>query len=64
MRDIVYPPVILAARGLFAAMGLRFSIQGAQNVPRAGTPAQVLPGGSGQPNRPQISSLVSILEGA
>jgi phospholipid/cholesterol/gamma-HCH transport system substrate-binding protein len=39
-------------------------VRGAQNVPRAGTPAQVLPGGSGQPNRPQISSLASILDGA
>jgi 1-acyl-sn-glycerol-3-phosphate acyltransferase len=36
VRDIVYPPVILAARGLFGAMGLRFSIQGAQNVPPEG----------------------------
>jgi len=38
-------------------------VRGAQNVPRAGTPAQVLPGGSSQPNRPQISSLTSILDG-
>lgn len=36
MRDVVYPPVILAARGLFAALGLRFSIEGAQHVPREG----------------------------
>jgi 1-acyl-sn-glycerol-3-phosphate acyltransferase len=36
VRDIVYPPVILAARGLFGAMGLRFHVQGAQHVPRQG----------------------------
>jgi 1-acyl-sn-glycerol-3-phosphate acyltransferase len=36
VRDIVYPPVILFARGLFAAMGLRFTVQGAHNVPREG----------------------------
>jgi 1-acyl-sn-glycerol-3-phosphate acyltransferase len=36
VRDVVYPPVILAARGLFAALGLRFSIKGAQHVPREG----------------------------
>jgi 1-acyl-sn-glycerol-3-phosphate acyltransferase len=36
VRDIVYPPVILAARGLFGAMGLRFDVQGARHVPRQG----------------------------
>jgi 1-acyl-sn-glycerol-3-phosphate acyltransferase len=36
VRDIVYPPVILAARGVFAAMGLRFHVQGAHHVPRQG----------------------------
>ena len=36
MRDLVYPPVILAARGLFAALGLRFTIEGAHHVPRSG----------------------------
>jgi 1-acyl-sn-glycerol-3-phosphate acyltransferase len=36
VRDIVYPPVILAARGFFAGLGLRFAILGAQNVPRVG----------------------------
>jgi 1-acyl-sn-glycerol-3-phosphate acyltransferase len=36
VRDLVYPPVILAARGLFAALGLRFTIEGARNVPREG----------------------------
>jgi 1-acyl-sn-glycerol-3-phosphate acyltransferase len=36
VRDVVYPPVILAARGLFTGLGLRFSIEGAHNVPREG----------------------------
>ena len=36
MRDLVYPPVILLARGLFAAAGLRFTIEGARHVPRQG----------------------------
>jgi 1-acyl-sn-glycerol-3-phosphate acyltransferase len=36
VRDLVYPPVILTARGLFAALGLRFSIEGARHLPRSG----------------------------
>jgi 1-acyl-sn-glycerol-3-phosphate acyltransferase len=36
VRDLVYPPVILLARGLFAGLGLRFSIEGADHVPREG----------------------------
>jgi 1-acyl-sn-glycerol-3-phosphate acyltransferase len=36
VREIVYPPVLLAARGLFAALGLRFSVEGAHHVPRSG----------------------------
>jgi 1-acyl-sn-glycerol-3-phosphate acyltransferase len=36
VRDLVYPPVILAARGLFAALGLRFTIEGAHHLPRSG----------------------------
>jgi 1-acyl-sn-glycerol-3-phosphate acyltransferase len=36
VRDLVYPPVILAARGFFAALGLRFVVQGAQHLPREG----------------------------
>lgn len=36
MADLVYPPVILLARGVFRALGLRFVIQGAENVPRTG----------------------------
>lgn len=35
MRDLVYPPVILLARGLFAALGLRFTVEGAHHVPRS-----------------------------
>lgn len=36
MRDLVYPPVIVVARGLFAAIGLRFTVEGCEHVPRAG----------------------------
>jgi 1-acyl-sn-glycerol-3-phosphate acyltransferase len=36
VRDLVYPPVILLARGLFAGLGLRFTIEGADHVPRRG----------------------------
>ena len=36
MRDLVYPPVILVARGLFGALGLRFTIEGSDHVPRIG----------------------------
>ncbi|MGZ4650217.1 MAG: lysophospholipid acyltransferase family protein [Kineosporiaceae bacterium] len=36
MRDLVYPPVILLARGVFAALGLRFTVEGAHHVPRSG----------------------------
>ncbi len=32
----MYPPVILLARGVFAGLGLRFRIEGAQNIPRTG----------------------------
>jgi phospholipid/cholesterol/gamma-HCH transport system substrate-binding protein len=40
--------------------GSATDVRGAQNVPRAGTPAAVLPGGS---TGAQVSSLASILEG-
>jgi phospholipid/cholesterol/gamma-HCH transport system substrate-binding protein len=40
--------------------GSSTDVRGAQNVPRAGTPAAVLPGGS---TGAQVSSLASILEG-
>ena len=33
-RDLVYPPIIGAARTAFAAMGLRFTVTGAEHVPR------------------------------
>jgi 1-acyl-sn-glycerol-3-phosphate acyltransferase len=36
VRDLVYPPVILTARALFAGLGLRFRIEGARHVPREG----------------------------
>jgi 1-acyl-sn-glycerol-3-phosphate acyltransferase len=36
VRDLVYPPVILGARGLFAALGLKFTIEGAHHLPRSG----------------------------
>jgi 1-acyl-sn-glycerol-3-phosphate acyltransferase len=36
VRDLVYPPVVLLGRGLFAALGLRFTIDGAHDVPRQG----------------------------
>ena len=32
----VYTPVIAIARALFAAEGLKFTVTGAQNVPRSG----------------------------
>jgi 1-acyl-sn-glycerol-3-phosphate acyltransferase len=35
-HDYVYPPVIGAARVAFAAMGLRFTVTGTENVPRTG----------------------------
>jgi 1-acyl-sn-glycerol-3-phosphate acyltransferase len=36
VKDRVYPPVILCIRGLFASMGLRFTIEGAEHVPTTG----------------------------
>jgi len=36
MAERVYPPVLLVARGVFAALGLRFTIEGGENVPREG----------------------------
>jgi 1-acyl-sn-glycerol-3-phosphate acyltransferase len=36
VRDLVYPPVILGVRGAFAALGLKFTIEGAHHVPRTG----------------------------
>lgn len=36
MSEIVYPPVIAAARGMFRALDLRFHLEGTENVPRSG----------------------------
>ncbi len=36
MTDLVYPPVILAIRAAFAALGVRFTLQGTEHVPRTG----------------------------
>ena len=35
-HDYVYPPIIGATRAAFAAMGLRFTVTGTENVPRTG----------------------------
>ncbi len=34
--DLLYPPVIALARGVFALQGLRFTIRGEEHVPRSG----------------------------
>lgn len=34
--ELVYPPVIALARGVFAAQGLRFTVRGGEHVPRTG----------------------------
>lgn len=36
MAEIVYPPVIAAARAMFKALDLRFDIAGSEHVPRRG----------------------------
>ena len=36
MADLVYPPVIFLARTVFATLGLKFTIEGAENIPRTG----------------------------
>lgn len=36
MSDPVYRPIIYTAKGLFAALGLRFDIVGVENIPREG----------------------------
>jgi 1-acyl-sn-glycerol-3-phosphate acyltransferase len=36
VKDRVYPPVILSFRGIFAALGLRFTVEGGHHVPRTG----------------------------
>jgi 1-acyl-sn-glycerol-3-phosphate acyltransferase len=42
MADLVYPPVIALARGVFAALGLRFTITGTEHVPRTGGAVMVI----------------------
>jgi 1-acyl-sn-glycerol-3-phosphate acyltransferase len=36
MRDISYPPIIVTAKVLFRALGLRFQLEGTEHVPRSG----------------------------
>lgn len=36
MADLVYPPVVTLAKGLFRYLGVRFDVRGAENVPRTG----------------------------
>ena len=36
MRDYTYPPIIITAKVLFKALGLRFQLRGTENVPRTG----------------------------
>jgi 1-acyl-sn-glycerol-3-phosphate acyltransferase len=36
VAELVYPPVITLARGVFALQGLRFALRGTENVPRSG----------------------------
>jgi 1-acyl-sn-glycerol-3-phosphate acyltransferase len=36
MRDITYPPVILTAKTLFKALGMKFQMSGTEHIPRNG----------------------------
>jgi 1-acyl-sn-glycerol-3-phosphate acyltransferase len=36
VRDLVYPPVTVFARGVFRALGLRFRFEGLENIPASG----------------------------
>ncbi len=36
MRDLTYPPIIVAAKTAFRALGQRFTMTGTEHVPRAG----------------------------
>jgi len=36
MRDITYPPIIVTAKVLFRALGIRFQLRGTEHVPRTG----------------------------
>ena len=42
MAELVYPPVITLARGVFAVQGLRFDLRGTENVPRVGGAVMVI----------------------
>jgi 1-acyl-sn-glycerol-3-phosphate acyltransferase len=42
MAEVVYPPVIAVARGLFAALGLRFTISGSEHIPPTGGAVMVI----------------------
>jgi len=41
VRDLTYPPVVLAVKAAIKALGIRLQLQGAENVPRTG-PAVVV----------------------
>jgi 1-acyl-sn-glycerol-3-phosphate acyltransferase len=36
VRDYTYPPIIVAAKTVFKALGIRFQMRGTENVPRSG----------------------------
>jgi 1-acyl-sn-glycerol-3-phosphate acyltransferase len=36
MAELVYPPVLIFARSVFRALGIRFTLEGAEHVPRSG----------------------------
>jgi 1-acyl-sn-glycerol-3-phosphate acyltransferase len=36
VRDLVYPPVTVFARGVFAALGLKFTFEGLEHIPASG----------------------------
>ena len=36
MADLVYPPVVVAIKGLWKYLGLKFNFQGDENIPRKG----------------------------
>jgi 1-acyl-sn-glycerol-3-phosphate acyltransferase len=36
VRDITYPPIITTAKVAFRALGLRFAMEGTENIPRSG----------------------------
>jgi 1-acyl-sn-glycerol-3-phosphate acyltransferase len=42
MAEVVYPPVIAVARGVFAALGLKFTLTGTENIPRTGGAVMVI----------------------